>query len=86
MIVFDAHLDLAWNAIDWNRNLLLPVAQIRRAEQGMTDKGRGCNTVSFPELRRGKVAVFIATLLARLLRLNFLLTEMVPPLRHRSCH
>jgi membrane dipeptidase len=70
MIIFDAHLDLAWNALDWNRDLLSPVAEIRRreADQGMTDKGRGCNTVSFPELRRGKVAIFIATLLARLLR------------------
>jgi membrane dipeptidase len=72
MIVFDAHLDLAWNAIDWNRDLQQPVAQIRRAEQGMTDKGRACNTVSFPDLRRGKVVVFIATLLARLLRPNLM--------------
>src|SRR6516165_9230165 len=70
MIIFDAHLDLAWNAIDWNRDLRLPVAEIRHREQGQADKGRGCNTVSFPELRRGKVAVFIATLLARLLRPN----------------
>src|SRR5207249_10432159 len=68
MIVFDAHLDLAWNAMDYNRDLLLPVAEIRRREEGMTGNGRGCNTVSFPELRRGKVAIFIATLLARLLR------------------
>ncbi len=74
MIIFDAHLDLAWNAIDWNRDLRLPVAEIRRREreQGMTDKGRGCNTVSFAELRRGKVALFIATLLARLLRPNLM--------------
>ncbi len=72
MIVFDAHLDLAWNAIDWNRDLCLTVAQIRQSEQGIEGKGRGCNTVSFPELRRGKVAIFIATLLARLVRPNFL--------------
>lgn len=71
MIVFDAHLDLAWNAIDWNRDLCLPVAQIRQSEEGVEGKGRGCNTVSFPELRRGKVAVFIATLLARVVRSNF---------------
>lgn len=70
MLIFDAHLDLAWNAIDWNRDLTLPVEEIRRYERehGMADKGRACNTVSFPELRRGKVAVFLATLLARLLR------------------
>jgi membrane dipeptidase len=68
MIIFDAHLDLAWNAIDWNRDLRLPVDRIRRAEHGMSDKGRGCNTVAFPDLRRGKVAVFISTVLPRLYR------------------
>ena len=70
MLIFDAHLDLAWNAIDWNRDLLQPVEEIRRheREQAMTDKGRGWNTVSFPELRRGRVGIFIATLLARSLR------------------
>src|SRR5919204_3761898 len=70
MIVFDAHLDLAWNALDWNRDLRLPVSEIRAREADMTDKGRGCNTVAFPELRRGKVVVFIATLLPRLLRIG----------------
>ena len=72
MLIVDAHLDLAWNALDWNRDLRLPAADIRRreTEQDMTDKGRGEGTVSFPELRCGKVGVFIATLLARLLRPN----------------
>src|SRR5207244_3081832 len=70
MLIFDAHLDLAWNAIDWNRDLLLPVSEIRRRERemGLTEKARGCNTVSFPELRRGKVAIVVATLLARVLQ------------------
>jgi membrane dipeptidase len=68
MIIFDAHLDLAWNAVDFNRDLRMSVAEIRRSESGMTGKSRGCNTVSFPELRRGGVVIFIATLLARLLR------------------
>ncbi len=74
MLIFDAHLDLAWNALDWNRDLRLPAADIRRREiqQGMTDKGRGDGTVSFPELRRGRVGVFIATLLARLMRPNMI--------------
>src|SRR5579884_679536 len=65
MLIFDAHLDLAWNAIDWDRDLLQPITELRRREQGMTDKGRGANTVCFPELRRGRVGIFIATLLAR---------------------
>jgi membrane dipeptidase len=74
MLIFDAHLDLAWNAIDWNRDLRLPVEEIRRQEreQEIAGKGRGAGTVSFPELRRGKVGIFIATLLARLLRPNLM--------------
>jgi membrane dipeptidase len=69
-LIFDAHLDLAWCGIDWNRDLLLPVAEIRRRERaaGLNGKARGQNTVSFPELRRGRVGLFIATLLARLHR------------------
>jgi membrane dipeptidase len=65
MLIFDAHLDLAWNALDWDRDLRLPVAEIRRREQGLPGKGRGRNTVSFPELRRGRVVTFLATLLPR---------------------
>jgi membrane dipeptidase len=81
MIIFDAHLDLAWNAIEWNRDLLQPVAEIRRQEreQGMKDRTRGSNTVSFPELRRGRVAIFIATLLARVVR-----PDLVPAFRRYS--
>jgi len=70
MLIVDAHLDLAWNAIDWNRDLKLPVEKIRAIEReaGMTGKARCHNTVAFPELRKGKVFLFIATLLARLHR------------------
>lgn len=69
-LVFDAHLDLAWNAIDWNRDLKHPVTELRRREIDgrIQGKGRGENTVSFPDLRRGRVGLFIATLLARLHR------------------
>ncbi len=69
-LIFDAHLDLAWNALDWNRDLLLPVEAIRSRERatGLSAKARGENTVSFPALRQGGVGLFIATLLARLHR------------------
>jgi membrane dipeptidase len=64
--LIDAHLDLAWSALFFNRNLLLPISEIRHAEMGMTDElSRARNTVSFPELRRANVPVCIATLLAR---------------------
>jgi membrane dipeptidase len=67
MIVFDFHLDLAWNALEWNRDLKLPVAEIRRreVEHGYKGPGRGTNTVSLPALRDAKCAVVSATLLAR---------------------
>src|ERR1700680_1333003 len=65
MLVIDAHLDLSYNALNWNRDLRLPVAEIRRQEDGMTEKGRATNTVAFPELRAGEVAVCLATVLAR---------------------
>lgn len=65
MIVIDAHLDLSWSALNWNRDLTLTVPEIRRTEMGMKEHHRGKNTVSFPEMRKGKVAVCLATLLAR---------------------
>src|SRR5262249_27362596 len=66
----DAPLDPAWNAIDWNRDLQLSVEQTRRREidNKLNGKGRGVGTVAFPDLRRGRVGIFIATLLARLHR------------------
>jgi membrane dipeptidase len=70
MLIFDAHLDLAWNAIDWNRDLFLEVHELREREQGMTGKGRGRGTVTFPTMRRGEVGCCIATLLPRLVSGN----------------
>src|SRR5579884_1349204 len=65
MIIVDSHLDLAWNALNWNRDLTQPIEAIRRAEAEMTDYHRGRNTVCFPEMRRGDVAMCLATVLAR---------------------
>ncbi|MGH9665424.1 MAG: dipeptidase [Bryobacteraceae bacterium] len=65
MVVIDAHLDLAYNALNWNRDLSQPVARIRESEAGITGKARGTNTVAFPELRRGEIGICVATVLAR---------------------
>ncbi|MBC7254941.1 MAG: peptidase M19, partial [Chloroflexi bacterium] len=40
MLLIDGHLDLAMNALNWDRNLDLDVYAIRQAEAGMTEKGR----------------------------------------------
>lgn len=64
--IFDAHLDLAMNAIEWNRDLTLPLNEIRQREMHMKDKpDRGRGTVCLPELRKGKIGLVVATQLAR---------------------
>jgi membrane dipeptidase len=64
--IIDSHLDLAWNALSWERDLTLPLGEIRAAESGMIDKpGRGVGVVCLPEMRRGGMAVCFGTLLVR---------------------
>lgn len=66
MLFADAHLDLAMNALEWNRDLSAPIEEIRRREQGLTDKpDRGQGTISFAEMRRGRIGLCVATLIAR---------------------
>ncbi|HEU4935393.1 MAG TPA: membrane dipeptidase [Vicinamibacterales bacterium] len=66
MLIVDAHLDLAMNAIEWNRDLTRPIEEIRAREGGLTDKpDRGKGTVSFAEMRRGGVGLCVATQIAR---------------------
>lgn len=66
MWIFDAHLDLSMNAIEWNRDLTRPIEEVRRREAGMKDKpDRGLGTITLPEMRRGKVGICVATQIAR---------------------
>jgi membrane dipeptidase len=59
-LIFDCHLDLAMNAIEWNRDLKQTVADIRKREEGLVDKpDRGKGTVALPELRKGNVGVVV---------------------------
>lgn len=65
-LIFDGHLDLAMNALEWNRDLRWTVEQIRKSEEGMTDKpDRAKGTVSLPSMREGQVGVCVATQIAR---------------------
>jgi membrane dipeptidase len=71
MFIFDAHLDLAMNALEWNRDVSRPIEEIRHRERGMTDRPDRCNgTVSFAEMRRGRVGLCVATQIARYVRLD----------------
>ena len=66
MFTIDAHLDLSMNALEWNRDLTRPVAEINAREKGLRDKpDRGNATVSLPELRKGNVGLVVATQIAR---------------------
>ena len=66
MLIIDSHLDLAYSALEWNRDLLQPIARIREGEAGMGEKGRGLNLVNFEELRRGNLGLFFVTIHSRL--------------------
>jgi membrane dipeptidase len=66
-LIFDAHLDLAMNAVEWNRDLTRGLLEIREREAHLRDRpDRGNGTVCLPEMRRGRVGLCVATQLARL--------------------
>ena len=79
-LIFDAHLDLSMNAMEWNRDLRWEVMDIRKSEKGMTDlRGRENNTVSFPAMRRGNVGLCVATQIARYVKPSNLLPGWKSP-------
>ena len=65
MLIVDSHLDLSLNALQGNRDLLSSAYTIRAQEQSTPGKGRAQGTVAFPEMRRGRVALSFATVIAR---------------------
>jgi membrane dipeptidase len=68
-LIFDAHLDLSMNAMEWNRDLTQPLLQIRQREAHLTDKpDRGKGVISFAEMRKGKIGICVATQIARYVR------------------
>ena len=65
MLIFDAHLDIAMNAVEWNRDLTKPLDEVRRREAGTTYlAGRGNGVVNLPEMRRGQIGLCVATQIA----------------------
>jgi len=69
MFTIDAHLDLSMNALEWNRDLKKPVAEINQREKDLKDKpDRGNALVSLPELRKGNIGLVVATQIARYVR------------------
>jgi membrane dipeptidase len=66
MLIIDAHLDLAMNAMEWNRDLRRSVYAIREGEKGLDDKpDRAKGVVALPQLRAGNIGLVVATQIAR---------------------
>lgn len=66
MKLFDAHLDLAMNALEWNRDYTDSLDNIRAREDGLLDKpDRGRGVISFDEMKQAGARVCIATQIAR---------------------
>ena len=70
-LTIDLHLDLAWDALFWNRDLTLTAAQVRAAEEtGPPQVAEGFDTglctVTFPEMRRGRVGLMLSTIMSRI--------------------
>ena len=83
MFIIDAHLDLAMNAMEWNRDLRQPVEAINVREAGLTDKpDRGKAVVSLPALRQGKIGLVVATQIARFVAPGNPLPGWFSPYRH----
>ena len=66
MLIVDSHLDIAFNALEWDRDLFQPIARIREAEAGIGQKGRGLGVVNFEELRRGGIGLMFVTVNCRI--------------------
>jgi membrane dipeptidase len=64
--LIDGHLDLSMNAMEWNRDLRLPISELNNRESCLDDKpDRGKATVTFEELRKGNIGLVVATQIAR---------------------
>jgi membrane dipeptidase len=63
-MLIDAHLDLAYAALRFGRDLQAPLSDVRAAETGRRASPNGIATVTLPELRRGGVALVFGSLFA----------------------
>lgn len=77
-LIFDAHLDLSMNAMEWNRDLTKSLSSIREREKDYSDKpDRGKSTISLEEMRKGRIGLCVATQIARYVQPG---SSFVPPL------
>lgn len=69
MLIVDAHEDLAWNILTFDRDYTLSSKEIRRREQGSPAPAHNGDTLlGWPDFQHGQVAVIFATLFAAPIR------------------
>ena len=66
MLIVDSHLDLGFSAIQVNRDLTQPAATVRTHDPEPVMRSLGSCTVTFPELRKGRVGIVFGTVMSRL--------------------
>jgi membrane dipeptidase len=66
LLIVDSHLDLAFSALQVNRDLTQPAATVRAHDPEPTMRSFGSCTVTFPELRKGHVGIVFGTVMARI--------------------
>ena len=62
MFIVDAHLDLAYNALRYGRDLRLEVAAAREREKDVRDHPHGTITTTIPELLKSEIGLIFGTL------------------------
>jgi membrane dipeptidase len=73
MFIVDAHQDLAYNAIRYNRDLRLPLAALRERERKAP--AEGIPTVSIPTLIEGRIGLLFSTLFSMPAQRNLFMPE-----------
>lgn len=66
MLIFDAHLDISMNAVEWNRDLTKSLKEVRDREAGKTDYlDRGKGVLTLDEMRKGEIGICVGTQIGR---------------------
>ncbi len=69
MLIVDAHQDLAWNMLTFDRDYVLSAAETRRSERGsLAPEVNGDTLLGWADYQRGRVAIIFSTLFAAPLR------------------
>ncbi|MDT8306666.1 MAG: membrane dipeptidase, partial [Anaerolineae bacterium] len=73
MFIIDAHHDLAYNAIRYNREVRLPLTDLRERER--KTPAEGVPTVSIPTLLEGRIGLIFGTLFSMPIQRNVFMPD-----------